>query len=334
MAAVLGREVFAAVLDHLMCRRGVLPMDGSAYRRLDRVDAVVVDTDVLCSGPPVLLAATAHADGWDSSRVRGAVAQLLGLTDTQDSAAFDGDRTRLRLAQPEESLAVPEGSLRQLFYGEDLVGTVTIADRLDRLAETLLAAVAGMGHRLVLTEHPAVAGLAAIADEIAAADEPLGDTVRRLQAGGHGVLVVSAADGTALIAADVGVAVPDPGQPPAWGADLVTQSGLGDVWRLIAATTRARAMSERAVGIALIGNVLGGLLASVGGPRSGQRAATTPGKVATVFTIAMGIWSALQLNAEPLPPGTAHERPSGRIVFDRACVGSTFRRGLPEVLGR
>jgi cation-transporting ATPase I len=305
MAAVLGREVFAAVLDHLMCRRGVLPIDGSAYRRLDRIDAVVLDSDVLCSGPPVVVAATAHADGWDSSRVRGAAAQLLGLTDAQDWAAFDGDPTRLRLTPPEESPGAPEGRVRQLFDGEDVVGTVTIADRFDPLAETLLAAGAAAGLRLVLTQHPGVAGLAGIVDEIAAADEPLGDTVRRLQADGHGVLAVSVADGTGLIAADVGVAVPDPERPPAWGADLVTQSGLGDVWRLMAATTRARAMSERAVGTALVGNVLGGLLAAFGGPLSGQRAATTPGKVATAFTMAMGIWSALQLDAEPVSPGTA-----------------------------
>ncbi|HYN97428.1 MAG TPA: hypothetical protein VES42_26610, partial [Pilimelia sp.] len=57
-AAVLGREAFAATLDLLLCRRDVLPMDGSAYRRLDRVDAVVVDGDALCTGPPVVLEAT------------------------------------------------------------------------------------------------------------------------------------------------------------------------------------------------------------------------------------------------------------------------------------
>src|SRR4051794_24688857 len=52
-AAVQGRESFAATLDLLLSRRGVLPMDGSAYRRLDRVDTVVVDGDALCTGSPV-----------------------------------------------------------------------------------------------------------------------------------------------------------------------------------------------------------------------------------------------------------------------------------------
>jgi cation-transporting P-type ATPase I len=222
--AVLGREVFAAVLDHLMCRRGVVPMDGSAYRRLDRIDAVVLDSDVLCG-----------------------------------------------------------------------------AAGLDPLAEALLTAVETAGHRLVLTEHAGTGRIAGRCDEIAAADEPLVETVRRLQAAGHGVLAVSARDGTGLMVADVGVAVSRLECPPAWGADLVTEPGLDEVWRLVQATTRARALSQQAVRAALIGNVLGGLLASVGRPGSGQRMATTPGKSATAVTMAMGTWSALRLDTQPVP---------------------------------
>src|SRR3712207_7280597 len=44
--------------------------------------------------------------------------------------------------------------------------------------------------------------IAAAADEVAPPDEELVDTVRRLQDDGHGVLLVSAADGPALLAAD------------------------------------------------------------------------------------------------------------------------------------
>lgn len=231
-AAVLGREVFAAVLDHLMCRRGVVPMDGAVYRRLDRIDAVVLDSDVL--------------------------------------------------------------------YGT--VGP-------DPLAEALLTAVEGAGHRLVLTEK-ATGEIAGRADEIAAADEPLVETVRRLQAAGHGVLAVSGRDPAALIAADVGVAVSHPDRPPAWGADLITEPGLDQVWRVVKATGRARAFSRHTVATALTGNILGGLLASFGRPGSGQPKATTPGKTATAVTMAMGIWSAVHADLEPAPPAarTADEQ--------------------------
>src|SRR4051794_40264844 len=61
-AATEGGESFAAPLALLLSRRGVLPMDGSAYRRLDRIDAVLLDSAALCTGPPVVLDARSEAD--------------------------------------------------------------------------------------------------------------------------------------------------------------------------------------------------------------------------------------------------------------------------------
>ena len=49
-AARLGREGFAAILGRDLARRGVVCMDRSSLRRLDRVSAVVVDSAVLATG--------------------------------------------------------------------------------------------------------------------------------------------------------------------------------------------------------------------------------------------------------------------------------------------
>ena len=136
--------------------------------------------------------------------------------------------------------------------------------------------------------------------------KPLVHTVRRLQADGRGVLVLSAVDGPALLAADVAVAPTIEGRAPAWGADLVTRPGLTDACRLVAATTVARAVSRRAVSSALTGNVLGGLLAAVGSARYGQRKATAPGKSATAFTMLDGAWAAVRLARRPEPPPSVH----------------------------
>ena len=70
--------------------------------------------------------------------------------------------------------------------------------------------------------------------------------MRRLQADGRGVLVVSATDGPALLAADVAVAPVREGRAPAWGADLVTPPGLADACRLVAADRSPRAPSAGA----------------------------------------------------------------------------------------
>jgi cation-transporting P-type ATPase I len=62
-AARLGREGFATQLGRTLATRGVVPLDGSVLRRLDRVDTVVVDSDVLEDEPaaPALLAAVRDA---------------------------------------------------------------------------------------------------------------------------------------------------------------------------------------------------------------------------------------------------------------------------------
>ncbi|WP_369135672.1 HAD-IC family P-type ATPase [Modestobacter sp. I12A-02662] len=301
-AALNGRSSFAAVLDLLMCRRGVLPLDGSAYRRLDRLDAVVVDSAALCTGPPVVIEAeaSAGADGWDDARVWTAATGLLG---DDAPAADDGS---VRLEPPGEHPDVPGGQVRALCEGERQVGTVTVAAELDPHAEALLAAVTEAGHRLVLTAHVGTREIASAAEQVDPGQEPLAAVVRRLQAEGRGVLVVSAADDAALLAADVGIAPARPGVRPAWGADLLTGPGLVDACHLVQATAAARTVSRRSVETGLTGNVLGGLLAAVGGARGGQRKATTPGKSATVLTMLGGSWAAVRVARRPAPPPSVH----------------------------
>jgi cation-transporting ATPase I len=303
-AAVLGRESFAATADLLLCRRGILPMDGSAYRRLDRIDAVVVDADALCTGPPIVIEASADADGWDTAAVWTGAARLLGGSAPEAEAGQEGGR--LRLAPARESTDAPGGQVRTLLQGRRRVGKVTVAAELDPHAEALVTAVVDAGHRLVLSPHVGTREIAGAADEVSPVDEALVETVRRLQAEGHGVLVVSSTDGPALLAADVAVAPVRKGRSPAWGADLVTSPGLADACRLVAATVVSRAVSRRSVGTALTGNVLGALLAAVGSARYGQRKATAPGKTATTVTMLDGAWTAARLARRPAPLPSVH----------------------------
>ncbi|SFE53594.1 HAD-IC family P-type ATPase [Blastococcus tunisiensis] len=293
-AAVLGRESFAASLDVLLSRRGVLPLDGSAYRRLDRVDTLVVDGAALCTGPPVVVEAAGEADGWDDAAVWTAATRLLA------GAGEDGTR----LGPRRTAGAVPGGEVRSLLQGRRRVGTVTVAAELDPHAEALLSAAPDAGLRLVLPRHVGTQEVAGLADDVV--DEPLVEAVRRLQADGHGVLLVSATDGPALTAADVAVAPVLDGRAPAWGADLVTGPGLADACRIVGAAAQARAFSRRAAGAALTGNVLGALLAAVGSPRYGQRRATAPGKWATATTLTTGVWAAGRAARRPVPAATAH----------------------------
>ena len=309
-AATSGRESFAATLDLLLCRQGVVPLDGSAYRRLDRVDTVVVDADALCTGAPAVLTARAEAEDWDTAAVWSTAARLLTPPGNdggaRTGAARAGGTGKVRLGPPAASADAPGGQVRTLYAGRRRVGVVTVAAELDPHADALLTAVTGAGHRLVLTEHVGTTEIAGTADEVVPAGQSLLETVRRLQSDGHGVLLVSATDGPALLAADVAVAPALPGRPLVCGADLVTRPGLADACRIVAATPEARAVSERCVHAALTGNVLGGLLAAVGSPRRGQRKATTPGKTATLGTMGASTWAAVRVAGRPAPPPTVH----------------------------
>ncbi|MBM7808923.1 cation-transporting ATPase I [Geodermatophilus bullaregiensis] len=306
-AALQGRESFAATLDLLMCRSGVVPMDGSVYRRLDRVDCVVVDGAALCTGPPVVLEATSEGEAggqdWDDARVWTAASRLL-----DGDAGADGGRgpDGTRLGPPRETPEAPGAQVRTLLHGRRRVGTVVVARELDPHAEALLGAAGSAGHLVVLTAHAGARDVAGMAGQVAPADEPLARTVRRLQGEGHGVLLVTATDAAALLAADVGVAPVGPEHSPAWGADLLTGPGLAPVCRVVSATADARAVSRRSVQGAVTANVLGALLAAVGSALYGQRKATTPGKTATLVAIADGAWTAVRVARRPDPAVSVH----------------------------
>ncbi len=49
-AARLSREVFAARLGRALCARGVVPLDSTVLRRLDRINTVVIDSRALTAG--------------------------------------------------------------------------------------------------------------------------------------------------------------------------------------------------------------------------------------------------------------------------------------------
>ena len=208
-----------------MCRRGVLPMDGSAYRRLDRVDTVVVDAAALCTGPPVVLDATApRADGWDAAAVWTAATRLL---DGDPGAAGNGAALRLGPPADDAGRAGRRGAHRCSRAAAASARSPSPAE-LDPHAEALL-------DRRRRRRPPAGADPARRRPRDRRRPPTRwppptsrwSDTVRRLQADGHGVLVVSAADGPALLAADVAVAPVLAGRAPAWGADLVTAARPG-----------------------------------------------------------------------------------------------------------
>jgi cation-transporting ATPase I len=224
-----GREGFATAVGRDLARRGVVTLNAGAFRRLDRIGAIVIDSRVLIT-----------ADG-----------------------------------------------------------------EIDSLADAVLDAARATGATVALTSRAEVEELLPRVDDVLNG-VPLTDEVRRLQADGHGVLVVSAADETALAAADVGVAVTRDAGSSFWSADLVCGDSLEDVWRILRAAGVARAVSERAVRLAQAGSALGALQALVGDRRRGLVRGFAPVQMAALLALVSGTVSGLRATRADAPRRVVH----------------------------
>ena len=299
-AAHAGRAGFACGLGRALARLGVVAMDAHAYRRLDRVTAAVVDAAALCGPDPEIIS----ADGPGTWQIASRLLEVdPGLEGVPDARGWRLERTRGTVGTP----ADPGGlRLRVLAPGGDPHGEVLVGRALHPLAEPLLTAFRDGGVRVLLTEHVSTADLVPLVDDALDGSVPLLEHVRRLQDDGEGVLLVTASDQGAALAADVAVGVPSAGDgdggggPACWGADLICAGGLDQAWRIAVATGAAREASRRAVRLAVGGSSLGVLLVLTG-RRSARAFDLAPVNGAALVALAGGLLAARKVVARPVP---------------------------------
>lgn len=307
-AARLGREGFAAMLGVQLARRGVVPLDGSALRRLDRVTAVLIDSTALCTPRARILAVAGEETAQDARAWQAAEHILDGRSpaDLAGSGPWARDGWRLtraaRAAGPAGRITGPSGLLVNLVDDNGRHrGAFLAGCELDPRAEAVLGAARGCADHLVLTAHASTADLATWADEILPSAKRLPAQVRRMQAHGHGVLVVSDSADDALAAADVGIAVLTPAHGVCWSADLICGPGLAEVWRVLRAAGTARKVSERSARLSIGGSTLGALLVAVGRGQQNTRAGVAPVQSAALLAIVAGAASARSVGREDEP---------------------------------
>ncbi|MEU6578989.1 cation-translocating P-type ATPase [Streptomyces sp. NPDC046805] len=313
-AARMGREAFCARLGRDLARSGVVSMDDTALRRLDRVTTVLVDAPALLTQRPRLL--SVHVGGEaDSGEVWRAAHDVLADHVPEDllgPGPWTGEGWRLQRTPGDTSTRPddPSGLNLDVYdpYGTHL-GRVLVSCDLDPLAHAVVEAAGSTDTRLHLTDHVAVAELLPWASRVLpTGEEPLADTVRALQRAGEVVLLVSRTDSEALAHADVGVAVPPAsGTGTAhWFADLVCGPHLGALWRILDATHTARIVSTRSAHLALGGSALGALVAAVGARRSPRTVSLSPVYGAAFMAQWSGVSAARRLAQRPLPPERLH----------------------------
>ncbi|GBE65410.1 haloacid dehalogenase [Mycobacterium sp. MFM001] len=270
------RESFAAALGQgLSDRHGVLPLRPHSLRRLDQVDALLVDPRVLCT------------DKLRVVRVRGA---------RDDELAQAWERAQSLLDDADVGWhRVPGGRGRRV--------EALICPTHDPLAPAVMAEARRCGVDLISVDTDALGELRRAFDEVrpldvGSIDDALVDALAHLQQDGHTVAVLSSAAAQALSSADValGLIPGDENEPPPWYADLLLPD-LAAVWRVLHALPAAKSATQRGIEISTGASALGALLMLPGVRGRGPGPVTT-GAAAGLLS---GYWLARGVVHAPTP---------------------------------
>ncbi len=309
--AKLGREVFSSGLSKMLASRQMLVLDRKALRRLDRIDCLVLQSDIAHPRPAVV-GRIVHCPGVDVERADDAVRRLFQASSPLSLAEADGYRLaplgRIDLAFP----ANMRDEARRLSESGELVLSLDRNGQLLALAEVLVASQIGL-EELVEAAHDSSMRVVVASDDPEVLQRiPADDTiqsgdhlrrgVRELQRDGRVVCVVARGDSPALDVADLGIALVPPGAQVPWTAHVLCRDDLTDVRLLIEASRAAREVSRQSVKIALGAATLGAL-SSVGGllPMTTSRVLTVV-NVASLMSMTNGIRISSDFKRRPLPP--------------------------------
>ncbi|SCG49768.1 cation-translocating P-type ATPase [Micromonospora inositola] len=295
-----GREGYAAQLGRMLARRGVIVMDRSVLRELDRIDTVVLDAAVLGSDRGVL-ADLAPLPGADTGQVAARAFALFDPEAPDGLREADGWRLgpldRIDADDPGDTpdsrrLRDAGGTLLGLADGHTLAAVLRVEPAPAPGVDALPTATRQAGLRLVVAGDDD--GRYDFADAVLPGGPQLTESVRALQRDGAVIMLVSG-DRSALGAADCGLGVADPDDLPPWGAHLLVGADLRIPALLIEATGVARRMTGQNIRIAMAGSGLGALGAFTADPRQlpGRTLGAVNGAAALAF--AHGVWRARRL---------------------------------------
>jgi cation-transporting ATPase I len=263
------RESFAGTVGRgLADQHGMLALRPEALRRLDRVDVVLLDPRVTCTGALRIEAIRQVPDRHRAHAWETAASQL-------KTGNLSVGWQRL----PSSWVA---GGGVQFAYFE-----VLICHAPDPLASAVIDGAHDAGAEVMSLDVEDLGDLRSSFDDLRptagqSVEVALARAVTDLQDRGHTVALVTAAAAQGLSAADVGIGLCPDGQPPAWNAHLLVPDLTG-VWRLLHCMSSARAASRSGVQLSTGATVLGSLL-MVPGVRGRGPGPVTAGAAAGVLT--------------------------------------------------
>jgi cation-transporting ATPase I len=308
--ARLGREAFAADLGRALAKRQTLVIDPEALRKLDRVDCLVLQADLVARDRLEIRNVVVTGEG-DEVEARRVIDQLLDVERPIDIKRT-GDYTLAPLGVLD--VAVPAelarhtlglGARGGLVFGLMHAGSLVAAAEVDLIPQTgideLIAAAHEAQMRVVIASNDEAVLQGIAADDTIPEGAGFVRGVRRLQREGRTVCVVGTATSVGMVAADCAIGLMREGEATPWGAHIICRDDLSDVRFLIHACVVARQVSKQSVNIALGAATLGALV-SAGGvlPLTGRRVIAVV-NTASVVSMVNGVRSSTKLSRRALP---------------------------------
>jgi magnesium-transporting ATPase (P-type) len=269
------RESFAATLGKgLADRHAALVLGPESLRRLDKVDALLIDPRVLCG-----------------ARLR--VERVRGAHDGELPAAWE--RAQGLLEKPGLRPGwhrVPRMPGRR--SGRNGTVEALVSPARHGLASAVVAEARRCGATMVTVDVDFLGELRPAFDEVhpvgdGAVDDVLAGAVAGLQQAGRTVAVLSSAGAQALSCADVSLGVmPDVDGPPPWNADLMLPD-LAGAWQVLHALPAARQATQRGIEISTNASALDAVWIVPGARGSrDQRGYTGPITIGSASGLATG----------------------------------------------
>jgi cation-transporting ATPase I len=311
--ARLGRESFAAHLERVLHRRGLLVVDQGAMRRLDRVDCLLLTADLAVTGrvEPDQVVTAPHADRSEAHRhLRRLFDPATPDTVRRDRGWAVGPLAHLgheRSTDADELAAHVEAErVFGLTFEDTLVAVFDTADEIRAGAHELTDTAHQLGQMVVIAGGDPALGDRLHADLLVDDGKALMDSVRMLQTDGCVVALVSGPGAPALEAADVGIGLSGNGATP-WGADIICDD-LDHARFLMESADVAHEVSRQASAISLSSASVGSLLALSSPARVAGRRATTAVNTASILSMLNGIRAARSLAGRPPPRSSVRPR--------------------------
>lgn len=305
--AKLGRELFAYELGRVLAERGALVLAPAALRRLDRIDCLVIQSD-LVSLAGFTLGETVTRSSLFTSEAEKRCRSLFDPSQplkVQHSNGWSlgppsllGAASNTVIEEKTKELETRVELLLALAKGDEIVALqeVKILAR-NEVEEVMYKAEETEMRVIVACENRALANRFESYETIAGGAE-LVDEIRRLQRQGHVVCYVGAARSPGLQAADCGIGVLMPQLPTPWGAHIIC-GGLSDLRILIGACANARKVSTQSVQLALGSAAVSTLVSGGGILGSPARRVTFVANAATLLAMYNGVRRAAVLRREP-----------------------------------